>query len=252
MTYSKIKEAAESRQSGESAGAWRLADALLAEVPAGLNHGGDRSKSSDVTTLDAIAARLTGDGIETPVGNPYTAATLRELRLVAMGWGKGERLGEAAFRTHQECGTSDQWKRDVLRALCAAARTQDWELPELDIDPAAWERAVTSVQRKVSSGTRYSVSANDLRTALKHKTNLPDRDLDAKSTAFDAIERIQQGREQIEEGIAVLAERGGQIDDVRDAIEGLIECLRVQADMLQALLSGGVSDEALADLLERG
>lgn len=60
---------AEVRSTAEATGAWRLADALAAEIPArepGQGVTGNRSDVATVSRLAEIADRLAEDGIETP------------------------------------------------------------------------------------------------------------------------------------------------------------------------------------------
>lgn len=254
MTYDNIRTAAEKRQSGESTGAWALADALLDEVPADqLGRNQYTEGSGDVpTTLATIAARLTDDGIETPNGNPYEVDSLRVLRLVAMGWPKPLRLREAAFRTHQEAGSSNEHKREALRVLCIAARTGDYSLPPMnhgELEPASWQLAVASIQRKVASGMRYPVSANDLRIARQVKTNVPERS-EKGTTVLDAIESMQRANEYMVDGVRVLTREGLQLGDAREALEGLLQRMRACLDVIDSLLTeGGVTDAALERFL---
>jgi len=252
MGYDKIKDAAQRRVAGESTGAWKLADELAAEVQ--MTMGPTPESSSDVATrLADIAAELEAAGIETPTGGSYTVVSLRELRLVSLGWKKADRQPEAAFRTHQETGSSDEWKRSVLRALCLAARSGDFRYPETTaIDEAAWETAVVSVRRKVHNGNRYPVSANDLRTALKRKVNVPPRDPEPRGdTVMDAIEELQEAGEHAKRAARILAAEGQHLGDSREALEGLRDSLREVLGWVDVLLSGGgITDAALAELLE--
>jgi hypothetical protein len=61
--------------SGDSTGAWSLADALVAELPGRESGQAMTGNGSDATTvsLAAIADRLTEDGIETPAGGTYSS-----------------------------------------------------------------------------------------------------------------------------------------------------------------------------------
>lgn len=255
MTYERIKEAAQKRDASDSTGAWKLADELLVEIP-DQGRGGDRTgveQSNDVVTLLAdIAAELESAGIETPAGAVYSVEVLRQLRLVATGWRKSERHPEAAFRTHQETGSSDEWKRGVLRALCEAARSGDFSYPEsAAIDETAWASAIIGVRRKVQKGTRYSVSANDLRAALKRKTNVPPREPSPRGTSvIDAIEELQEAGEHAKRAARILSSEGQHLGDSREALEGLRDSLREVLGWVDVLLSGGgVTDAALEALL---
>jgi hypothetical protein len=259
MEYERIREAAEARMGGESTGAWKLADALAAEIPEQKTGPKTDGLSNDlITKLQEIAARLLEDGIETPAGGSYTAEVLRQLRLVALAWPKAERHREAAFRTHQEVGASDPWKREVFAAICNAARSGDFSPPKLsegEVDDEAWLRASTSIAKKRERDNRYPVSANDVRVAFKRKTNVPSRNRPepAKATPMDAIEAMQEGSERLEYAAKVLMESGQPIEDVREAIEGLITRLSAALDFLRSYLTtGGITDAALATLLSEG
>jgi hypothetical protein len=254
MGYEQIKDAAQRRAEGESTGAWKLADALVAEIPE-REHGKaiTAGNGSDVATIMAdIAAELIEAEIETPAGAAYTVASLRELRLVALGWPQGERMLQAAFRTHQETGSSDLWKRGVLRALCDAARTEDYSYPETSaIDEGAWAKAIVGVQRKIKAGNRYPVSANDLRVALKRKANVPPRDRTPGTTVMDAIEELQIAGEHAKQAAKILSSEGISVGDCREALEGLRDTLRHVVEWVDVLLSGGgITDDALTALLD--
>lgn len=253
MTYRKIRSAAEQRQSGESTGAWALADALVSEVPEQQRGGSPETrKGRDAVPLliANISARLAADGIETPSGGLYTDDSLRVIRLVAIGWPEETRQPLAAFRTHQEAGTTSEWKREVLRALCLAVENRDYTMPPTNhgtLDPSSWALAVGSVQRKVSCAMRYPVSANDLRTALQMKANVPSKESDAeKANVLDAIESMQVANDKMAFGVRVLTREGMQLGDQREALVGLIARLQASVDMLGSLLrEGGVTDAAL-------
>lgn len=259
MKYQQIRDAAQRRLEGESTGAWRLADALAAEIPERPHDGGDRKspryqadQGSDITTLMAdVAAELEAAEIETPAGGAYTVASLRELRLVALGWPLDSRYREAAFRTHQEAGSSDDWRRGVLRALCLAARTGDFQYRETTaIDDAAWATAVRGVQRKLAAGHRYPVAANDLRAALQRKRNTPPPDRSG-TTVLDAIEELQEAAEHAKRAVQILSLDGQHIGDSQDALEGLRDSLRLALEYIDTLLTGGgVTDASLVALLE--
>jgi hypothetical protein len=200
MSYEKVREAALARAAGDSSGAWRLADALVAEIPE-RQHGKavTAANGRDVTTVIAdIVADLDRTGVETPAGGGYTVAGLRELRLVALGWPRLQRQPEAAFRTHQEVGTTDERARAILRALCQAARSQRYSWPgkKLGIDRDTWNLAINGVIRKVGAGNRYPVSANDVRIALERKTNVPPKGNGAipvtRETAIAAVEAMDE------------------------------------------------------------
>lgn len=253
MTYTRIREAAEMRQGGDSSGAWMLADALLIELPTRM--GPTPESSSDVATrLAQIADALDADGIETPSGNPYTPATLRELRLVAQGWPKAARMREAAFRTHQEAGTADEWKREVLRVLCLAARSRDWEQPPMNhgaIDDAAWDAAIAGVRRKTEAGTRYPVAANDLRAALRRKINTPPPVLDeAHATIADAYDELRDASDKFDRAARILSRTGVPAGELGIALADVIARLRNALDFLESTIqNGGITDASLAALL---
>jgi len=193
------------------------------------------------------------DGIETPAGEAYTPDSLRELRLVAMAWPPKDRHEEAAFRTHQEAG-KDPWRREVLGALCEAAQSEDYELPELEngeIDDVAWLKATTSIAKKIERNSRYPVSANDFRVALKRKKNTPEPEPD--DTVLDAVEAIQEASDKLASAVQILAHCGSLDEDTREIIEGLRERLGASFDLLATFLDeGGITDEALAELLRQG
>lgn len=255
MSYDTIKDAAMGRAVGESAGAWALADALAAEMP---NEHGKRNDlgelSSDVATkLQRIAYDLTADGIETPAGGEYTCASLRDLRLVALGWAPADRHANVAFRTHQEAGTSNAWQRAVLAALSDAASSGAFDQPvDLDVDEEAWQRAVVSIQRKIKAHNRYPVSANDLRIALKRKPNVPDKDKDTSTAnAMDAAESMIKAADSLTFAVQVLSREGMHVGDIREVMEGYLERLSAAVEMLRTLLSdGGFSDAELERLTE--
>jgi hypothetical protein len=259
MAFDRIVKAAQQRMGGESTGAWKLAEALAADIPAQAKGGDRKSESanqgSDVAALLREAAdRLLEEGVETPAGEPYTPASLKDLRMVAVAWSPEDRFEEAAFRTHQEAG-KDERKRQVLAVLCEAARTGDLGLPELEdgeIDEIAWMKATASIARKRERGSRYPVSANDFRIALKRKKNTPARDATdpGEATAIDAIEAMQDGNDKFDYAVRVLAKSGTPTTDVRDAIEGLLNRLQATLDFLTAYLNeGGITDASLSELL---
>lgn len=243
--------------SGDSTGAWLLADALVKEVPAEVSgKRNDLEPSSDVTTrLAQIADRLAEDGIETPAGGTYTAASLRDLRLTAMGWPTATRLREAAFRTHQEAGTTDEGRREVLRVLCLAARNLDWSKPPMnhrDVDEAEWQLAMASIQRKVHSGMRYPVSANDYRRALNRRPNVPPSSTpEDQATVIDAIEGLQKANESFDRVVRILSREGLHLGDSREALEGQLQRLQVTLGaLLELVAGGGITDAALQRLTE--
>lgn len=258
MTYKQVKTAAELRSGGDSTGAWALADALLAEVPnEGSGARNDLSPSSDIATrLSTIAVQLEADGIDTPSGNPYSVQTLRELRLVAMGWPPEQRFPEAAFRTHQEAGTVSEWKREVLRVLCLAARNADWEQPPMnsgEMSADAWNASIVGIQRKVASGTRFPVAANDLRLALQNKVNVPPKDIDeANATVLDAVEELRNTSDTFDRALRIVSRRGIQDSDVRVAFLALIQHFRASLDFIEsAVTGGGITDASLERFLSR-
>jgi hypothetical protein len=254
MTYTTIKTAAETRMGGDSTGAWALADALAADLPARKGGQAETANGHDGITVSLAdyAERLDADGIETPAGNAYSIDVLRQLRLVALGWPTTVRQREAAFRTHQEAGTADERKRDLLRALCIAARTEVWDVLPEDVDPDAWATAARSVRRKVESGTRYPVSANDLRLVLRRRINVPDN-LPEHGDYRDALAAFAQIRRLGIYAVRIMATGEAPTGEFRKGLAGFSDTLRMLADHIDALVDGGgVTDKALDDLLTGG
>jgi len=191
-TYQPVRAAAEQRAAGESGGAWRLADRVLDHIPNGENHGGDRRSSVGappllIARLTDLATRLTNDGVETPQGLPYTADGLGELRKMAMAWPPDTRWKEAAYRTHEEAGGSDNPKRSILSALCFYADTGTEQRPS-GVNIINWRAAITLVDTAKQRGSRYVVSANALRVAAGGKANAGERLRDGEAT--NVAERI--------------------------------------------------------------
>jgi hypothetical protein len=181
-----VLDAAAAREAGDSAGAWKLADALLAEIPkttdedriaaaraanSKVSVGGgvtpDRKKVS--AQLTDYARRLADESIHTPAGKPYSVDTLDDLRDVAMAWPKEARYPQAAFRTHQEAKRPGMLDDIALKALCKYASGSGRKPPEIDAD--AWKSAKAMVDRLVERKARYTVSANALRAAVQRKNN---------------------------------------------------------------------------------
>jgi hypothetical protein len=188
MTEFQTLAAMEAVMSAESRDTWRVADALLADVPACPQGGahaaaarwsahGDASRtrahdaSGVADRLRQIAAAAGEEDLTTPGGEPYSVASLSFLRSMAIAWPPDQRHAEAAFRTHKMAGGIDNRGRVVLAALCALARGEDAARPE-NVDQDAWEAACIRVREK---GNRrrpsgFLVSAGDFGAALKRPT----------------------------------------------------------------------------------
>jgi hypothetical protein len=166
-----VLDAAATREAGDSGGAWRLADALLTEIPA--NPGGKGVQSGGPGTPELLAdyaTRLTTEGIHTPGGGPYSASTLDDLRDAAMAWPPNERYQQAAYRTHRQAGRPGSEGDVALKALTRYAEGGVKRRPS-EIDPDAWAKAIPMVDRLLGRKAKYPVSANALRTALGQKNN---------------------------------------------------------------------------------
>jgi hypothetical protein len=177
-TYSVVRSAAASLDRSDTKCVWRLADAILAHVPAttdaertaaatAVRTGNVNPRAGgDVAALLATLARdLTADGVFTPKGDPYSVGTLSNLREVAMAWPADDRHPEAAFRTHQEA--SNPTRRRILAALCAVARGETVRRPN-GLDSSDWQRAVDRVRARTNG---FAVTANDLRISEARPTN---------------------------------------------------------------------------------
>jgi len=193
MSYEQIREAAERRHHDDSSTTWKLADAILGEVPE-IGSGNAPSRGRLADALESLALKLEDDGVRTPNGDIYTAKALDHLRDTALWWRPGTtRHPEAAFRTHQEAGSPTTPGGIMLHALCAYARGERVKRPQLGVigtgkdrrepDQEAWERAIAGVKRKrgLSRTPRYLVAANDLRYALQRLGNIPETQRDQKA-----------------------------------------------------------------------
>jgi hypothetical protein len=180
-----VLDAAASREAGDSAGAWKLADALLAKIPAGTpgRKGGDVAPVSD--GLQQYATKLNEENICTPAGGPYSASTLDDLRDVAMAWPTDKRHPQAAFRTHQEAVRPDSDNGKVLRTLCRYAAGEIKSTST--IDSKSWAEATEIVDRLIKRRAKYTVSANALRLAVGRKKNTPVRDDVVAPAPFEPV-----------------------------------------------------------------
>jgi hypothetical protein len=186
-----VLEAAAYREAGDSAGAWKLAGALLEAIPAGEGKGGDRKSPGSkgaaspllIDKLSSYADKLAEENIQTPAGGPYSVSTLDDLRDVAMAWPADKRYPQAAFRTHMEVGAPfvdapspfAVKANAALKALCTYAAGGAKRKPT-ELDSGDWAAAIAVVDTLVKRKAKYTVSANALRLAVGRKRNTPDRD----------------------------------------------------------------------------
>jgi hypothetical protein len=124
--------------------------------------------------LAQLTDQLTADGVQTPMGEPYTVDALANLRDTAMAWPMNARHDEAAYRTHQEAGSPSTDRGKVLAVLCAVARGERVRRPNA-ADPDNWGVAVERVQTKLARPRvpRFPIAANDLRVATNRTPNVP-------------------------------------------------------------------------------
>ena len=183
-SYERVRAAAERRQADDSSTTWKLADAVLAQIPempsgtrTDLTPPAGGGSISD--RLAILALQLAEDGARTPGGDEYTAAALKHLREMAMAWRPSTtRHDEAAYETHREANGPDTAGGTMLAALCAVARGERVRRPEVGEvgppsdrrvpDKAAWDLAVAGIRRKQDRPRppRYLVAKRDFRTAM--------------------------------------------------------------------------------------
>lgn len=177
--YERVRLAAERLLRDDAHDRWALADAVLEAVP-----NGAQGRRTDLDPLGRVEVvehqlaqlvdQLTADGVQTTLGEPYTVDALEGLRETASVWPEDKRHDQCAYRTHQEAGSPNTDKGKTLAALCAIARGERPRRPT-GIDADAWGTAVERVQAKLDRPRvpRFPVSANDLRTALGRRQNVP-------------------------------------------------------------------------------
>lgn len=213
-TYTKVVEAADALDRNDTQGVWRLADAILAHVPAeDPGRKPDNEGTRVPSLLESLAHDLEADGIRATSGDPYRVSTLSKMRAVAAAYPEGERFPEAAYRTHQEARTTVTGKR-VLRELCKFARGETCRRPHdvgadggLIVSAAAWDEAKLRIQNRTSG---YAVAANDIRVALSRKTNVPTPD----SETLDALkDKLKDAADELGEDVVA--------DAIHEASESL-------------------------------
>ena len=206
-TYDNVVRAAQRLLTDDTKDTWSLADAVLAHVPnqgtggrpgtSPLAGGGFRPTDEQLT--DTIA-QMKSDGVTTPNGDAYTSSSLKHLRDAAMSWPEDERHPEAAYRTHQEAGSPRTDGGKALAALCAVARGEKVTRPR-GLDLKAWDEACDRVRDRKRG---FLVAANDVRTALKRKTNVPGRRRAKKDILQDVENAITSGDLDFDELLEML------------------------------------------------
>jgi hypothetical protein len=225
---------------------WDLGDAILADVPADLPADEVRRR------LDEIEEALAQAGVTTPNGEPYVAAALAAVRQTAIFWPPESRHPEAAFRTHQECQRTPSG-RAALDALVRVARGEEVACPE-DVDETAFDAARGRVLQRQGRARRprYTVTANDLRVAMKRTVNIPERRdrsdvmglLGEVSTASQALRTFARRFVEAEPS-----------EEERASIMHALERLMDRAEQTLAVVSATGADlsvEALENLLKEG
>lgn len=241
---------------------WKLADAILADVPnrpegrpRNLPLAGEVSEESSIEDLLAdIVAEMDDLGITTPNGDPYTTASLANMRHTAMAWPLAERHDEAAYRTHQEAGGRDGLGRKMLAALCKVAQGKRVVCPD-EVDPDAWATAKKRVLDKKGKPRppKLLVSANDLRTAMKRKINTPPPNFtdDVQGLLYHLSNAAAALR-----SFSIRFAVGGDLandhleDDDRKALSAALTEIIDSAALARDVVNAVASEEALQKLLD--
>lgn len=184
-TYERVRLAAERLLRDDAHDRWALADAVLEAVPSGNGRNQHSPRAGEM--LDQLANltdQLTADGVQTPLGEPYTVSALENLRETAMAWPFDDRHDQAAYRTHQEAGSPKTDGGKVLAALCAVVRREQVRRPSI-AEVEAWRSAVERIEAKMARPRtpRFPIAANDLRAALGRQANVPGRPVTASEVA---------------------------------------------------------------------
>ena len=272
-TYDEVVRAAQRAVNDDTKDTWVMADAILAHVPGGSGEQGRRTDlspreegevSSVPDRLKYLAHMLTVEGVTTPSGGNYTAKSLTNFRDTAMIWSPDERFADAAYRTHQEAGSPTSDGGRVLAALVKVAHGDESVVRPKGIDPEAWIKAIDRVANRRKG---FKVVANDVRVALKRKTNNPgdrdkpdadDADVLADASAEDLVDNIdpatleaayQESRKrQVQAQFD--AELDGMTDTEKIAAEDQMNLLR-QAAGFTGSLAQGMSESATSTPLQK-
>lgn len=232
---------------------WKLADAVLADVPPSPPARGVTGDGTELLVEDLLAdivAEMEDLGITTPNGDPYTAASLERMRETAMAWPANERHEEAAYRTHQEAGGRDSLGRKMLAALCKVAQGKRVSCPE-EVDPDAWAAAKKRVLDKKSKPRppKLLVSANDLRTAMKRKVNTPLRNFEDDVEAL--LYHLSSAAIALRAfSIRFAADKGELEDQKRKALSESLTAIIDSASLARDVVNAEASEEALQELLD--
>lgn len=246
MTDLFTVEVAEDLHGRTASWSFDLGDATLKDAPA------DQPDDVVRALLEAAVEELTARGVTTPNGDPYVAASLMSMRRTAIMWAPADRHPEAAYRTHQEAGPTGTQGRAALAALAAVARGEAVDRPE-GLDGEAWESAVARVEKRLAGKKtpRYTVTANDVRVAVQRTMNIPTRPdpLEPGHVVHLYGEVANAGR-----ALSSFARRFVEAELTETDRNGLLGALvrlqgRVEAT-LSAVEAGGMSDDALRELLE--
>lgn len=172
--YERVRSAALALDRNDSTGRWKLADAILAHIPArseGRPPGNSIDTDGVSDLLAELAQRLEGDDVRTTRGDTYSPVTLRNLRDTAAAWPLDDRRQSvASFSVHQEVAKNAAWRLPFF-ALCRVAEGENVRCPRA-CDAPAWAAARTRVDL---AGNRVTVDT--IRTAMGARTTRQPSDL---------------------------------------------------------------------------
>lgn len=233
--------AAEALLTSSNDGKWKMADAVLADVPGWLD--GEPAHSR----LVELAEALTAAGIATPNGEFYMVQSLSTMRRTALAWPPEQRHPDVAYRTHQEADRDGDLGREVLAALACVARGEPAEYPE-GSSPSAFEAAKERVERRVSAKRvpRFKVAANDMRVAMNHAINTPVPKRDRGQVVY-LLSEVSSASQSLRTFAQRFVEAEPSPED-RKSIAQALEQLIVRAEETLGVVTTSVMDLSAADL----
>lgn len=244
MSDFKTIEAAEALLASSTRDTWCLADAVLVDVPE-MPKGQRTDQLTGVSRLDdalaQVADAVTGAGITTPNGEPYSADSLKTYRNTAIAWPQDARENQASYRTHQECSSAVHPKAAILHALCAIARGERVNRPA-GCSAESWKLAVAKIDRN----RRFPVSANVIRIAMDTKPNIPPANPTNVATVLGHIAYASTGLRAFVHDFLKMEPTAADRRAIGKALQDLIDDAQRAYDVVTATFD----DDALATLLD--